>query len=453
MTTPSFAATRLAQHRRRSLERRAWVVAYVVALLAPTLLMPLAPQSYMPQMQFALAVGFAVYMGMALQVVIAARLPVIARPIGIDVLLRLHRYMGAVLLLLLIAHVVAFLLMSPRVLDWLLFIDRDLKAWTAATAFYAMVLLAVTSIWRRRLGWSYETWRTVHIALTAAAMFGAYVHVLDSSDFVAWAPVRIIVVGAMLAAVAAMIYLRVGRAFSATGSPYVVEAVRDEQGDAVTVRLLAHDHAGLAFRPGDFAWLRFAGSPYAITEHPFSIASSTADPRSLEFTCKVVGDMTQTLDRLAAGMTVYVDGPHGAGRPALDAPGHVLVTAGIGITPAMSLIRTLADHPRGADVPVLLLHGARCLADVTFGPELEELQQRLPNLRVIYALTRPEPGWTGHVGRIESSLITRAAGDAARAGHEVFACGPIELLEQVEHTFAQLGVPAEHVHVERFEGV
>jgi ferredoxin-NADP reductase len=56
------------------------------------------------------------------------------------------------------------------------------------------------------------------------------------------------------------------------------------------------------------------------------------------------------------------------------------------------------------------------------------------------------------VGRIDPSLLEREAGPAATAGWEVFACGPVELLDTVERTFARLGVPAAHVHVERFEG-
>lgn len=445
-------AERVHARRRTVVERRAWITTYVAVLLGPSLLMPFAPEVDLPIKQFAIALGFAIYMGMALQVVVAARLPVIARPIGIDVLLRLHRYMGVVLLCLVVAHVVAFLLLAPKLLDYLLFVDRQPKAWTGAVAFYAMVALAVTSIWRARLGWSYETWRAWHIALTAAAMFGAYVHILGSGDFTAWGPLRTIVVGTMVVTIATVVYLRFGRAFRAAGVPYLVESVRAERGDSVTVRLLAHGHGGLQFRPGDFAWLRFSGAPYALTEHPFSVASSTRSSDVVEFTCKVVGDLTSSLRLLAPGSTVYVDGPHGVGRPALDAAGHVLVSAGIGITPAMSLIRTLADLGQG-DTPVLLVHGARRLDDVTFREELEELEQRLPGLRVVLALSRPEPGWSGHIGRIDGSLIAREAGPAAVAGHEVFACGPIELLDQVQRTFAQLGVPADQVHVERFEGV
>ncbi len=443
------------RRRRRAREQRLWAGAYAAVLIAPVVLMWLSPHAEEAAKQFAVALGLAAFTGMSLQVALAARLPALVRAGGMDVLIRLHRYMGVVLLAAVAMHILVFMLVwGTVILRWMFFVDRSVTiAWAGASAWWALVLLAVTSVWRRRLGWSYERWRVVHLVLTAIALFGGYLHMLRASEFVGWGPIRWFATAMLLAAVASFSYLRVGRAFRATGSPYAIDSVRREQGGAVTVRMLACGHGGLPFRPGDVAWLRFAGAPYAITEHPFSAASSTRDTRALEFTCKVVGDLTGSLERLPAGQVVFVDGPHGRGRPDLHAPGHVLVTAGIGIAPAMSLLRTLADDPSRADVPILLVHGARSLEDVTFGAEIERLRPHLPQLHVVYALSRPNAGWTGHVGRIDSSLLERVAGPAATSGWEIFACGPTELLVTVERAFARLGVPATQLHVERFEGV
>lgn len=446
-------AARTAGHQQRWTEQRAWIAAYVGVILLPVLLMIPAPEAGTADKQFAVALGFATFMGMSAQVVLAARVPALARASGIDVLIRLHRYMGVVLVVLLVTHVVVFILQrGTSMLEWMFFIDREPKAWSGALAWWGMVLITVTSVWRRRLGLTYERWRVTHLLLTAVALLAGYLHMLTAGDFVAWPGLRLVVTGALLAAIAAFAYLRVGRAFAAAGTPYVVESVRPERGDAVTVRLAAHGHAGSSFRPGDVAWLRFAGAPYSLTEHPFSIASATLDPRVIEFTCKRAGDLTSSLSGLPAGHVVYVDGPHGTGRPALDAPAHVLVTAGIGITPAMSLLRTLASDPARAATPVVLLHGARSEAEVTFAEELAQLHAALPNVRVVLALSRPDSSWGGHVGRIDSSLIERECAAELARGAELFACGPGDLLETVERTAARLGVPAARVHVERFEG-
>ena len=59
----------------------------------------------------------------------------------------------------------------------------------------------------------------------------------------------------------------------------MVERLAPERGGATTVALRADGHPGRRFRAGQFAWLKLADAPYALTEHPFSYASS--GPRSL----------------------------------------------------------------------------------------------------------------------------------------------------------------------------
>lgn len=440
--------------RRHGIEQRIWIGIYLALILLPVALLAFAPEAGTADKQFAIALGLAAFVGMTLQVVLAARVPQMVQSAGMDTLLRLHRYMGSVLMILVITHVVIFMLQrGVSMFEWIFFIDRTAQAWSGAIAWWAMILLTVTSIWRTRIRLSYEQWRVAHLLLTAAVLFAAYLHMLTGGDYVNWVPLRIVITIGLLGAVAAFAYLRVGRAFRASVRPYLVDSVREEQGSAVTLRLVAADHSGVIFAPGDIAWLRFSGAPYSLTEHPFSVSSSTHDPRMIEFTCKLVGDHTRMIASLSAGTKVYVDGPHGKERPRLDAQGHVLISAGIGITPIMSLLRTLAHDPLRARVPITLIHGATKLNEVTFGEELSQLKDRLVNLDIVLALSHPSAGWEGHVGRIDSSLIERVSKDQMLSGWDVFVCGPAELLSTVEHTCARLGVPASRLHVERFEGV
>lgn len=60
---------------------------------------------------------------------------------------------------------------------------------------------------------------------------------------------------------------------------------------------------------------------------------------------------------MPVGKRVYLDGPYGAFTIGNPADMHVLVAGGVGVTPMMSMIRTLAD--RGDKRPVILLYGSR----------------------------------------------------------------------------------------------
>ena len=72
------------------------------------------------------------------------------------------------------------------------------------------------------------------------------------------------------------------------------------------------------------------------------------------------------------------------------AAGCVFVAGGVGITPVMSMLRTLAD--RGDERPLLLIYGSKDWDSITFREELDELKKRL-NLQVEHVLTDPPPGW------------------------------------------------------------
>ena len=70
----------------------------------------------------------------------------------------------------------------------------------------------------------------------------------------------------------------------------------------------------------------------------------------------------------------------------------LMLTAGSGITPVMSMIRTLVPHRPDADV--VLIHSARTAADAIFREELAELADQFPNFRVTHWFTGEAAGWT-----------------------------------------------------------
>jgi predicted ferric reductase len=121
--------------------------------------------------------------------------------------------------------------------------------------------------------------------------------------------------------------------------------------------------------------------------------------------------------------------------------------AGIGITPALSVLRTAAE--RDDRRRHLLLYGSRRWADVTFREELGELERELPNLRVAYVLSRPEPGWRGDRGRLGEDLLRRyAPRDVAR--WSALICGPAAMVADASCALERLGVPRGAIQAEGF---
>jgi ferredoxin-NADP reductase len=128
---------------------------------------------------------------------------------------------------------------------------------------------------------------------------------------------------------------------------------------------------------------------------------------------------------------------------------HVLIAGGIGITPMMSMIRTLAD--RGDARPLVLLYGSKTWESLTFREELETLKARL-DLKIVYVLTEPPDGWTGESGRITAEVFRRHL-PPAFADHEYFICGPDVMMDAIETALGEMKVPLARYHSERYSFV
>jgi predicted ferric reductase len=390
-------------------------------------------------------------------IVVVSRLRSFTRRLGIEKLLAVHRWLGLVVLGLVLAHVAVVVLADPaRNIAYLDLVNAAPSMRTATVAAAGLVLLALTALFRRRLRLPYQLGRIVHVILAATVVAGGSLHVFLQNHLVGEDGA-----GAWFAAIAgALTVVLVLRWFVRpllAGRPgFRVQQVRRES-DAVSTLVLAPTSRrgsrpdAMAFAPGQFAWLRLRRWSL-VTDHPFTIASGAHDDGTLEFTVRHVGDYTRTLRRLSPGARVYLDGPHGSfSVDNTHATGLVLLAGGVGITPMMSMLRTLAD--RGDRRPHRLLVSARDPEDLLFLDELAYLQSRL-HLTVVPTLTQPHPGWTGITGRIDAPLLAAVLpGSFRRNQLDYFLCGSGAFVEGMLGTLDEIGVPRQRVHTEQFDMV
>jgi len=118
----------------------------------------------------------------------------------------------------------------------------------------------------------------------------------------------------------------------------------------------------------------------------------------------------------------------------------LFVTAGSGITPVMSILRSLAAQGRLSGV--MHVHYAPQGRDVIFGEELRELAARHPGYRLELVLTREVRN-----SRFGQARLTELCPDFRE--RDVYACGPANLLDDVERVFGGAGLGGK-VHLERF---
>jgi predicted ferric reductase len=431
--------------RSASRARTLWLALYLLVVLAPLVFALVAPRpsGRTFAVDVAAALGFGAFTMLALQLVLPARARTFTAPFGVDVLLRFHKQIGSAMVVLVVAHVVVLLVDDPA--KFRLFVP-GLAPWRAEAAVSSTLALGgilATTFWRNRMRLSYEDWRAIHCILGIAALGFAFVHLIGVGRFMSLALVWFSTAIALVGATGALFHLRIGRPLRS--ARFRVREVRSERGGAATLALEALGHAGTRFAPGSFAWLKLAEAPLALAEHPFSYASSAHRPASPEFTIKEAGDFTTGLNRLRPGTTLLVDGPHGSFEPRSGVP-LLMVVAGIGITPAMSILRTAADA--GDATPLTLVYGSRRWDDTTFRDELTVLDG-LRGIRVVIVLSDPHDGWSGERGRIDAALLQRVLSTGIRPA-EAFVCGPPAMVDGATAALAAVGFARRSVHAERF---
>ncbi|MBL8964143.1 MAG: ferredoxin reductase family protein [Phycisphaeraceae bacterium] len=417
--------------------------------MAVAILGPLPPPRG-PGVEFGVALGFAALGMMGVQFALTARLRWVSRHLGQDSLLQFHRVAGIFAAVLVAGHVAVLITADPA---FAAFFDPRvnlMRAGALSAACAALVLVLVLSILRNRLGIPYEWWRLTHGALSMLVVLVAAAHVVMVGHYAGptWKAIAIVAVPAV--AIALLVYVRVVKPWRSGSRPYRVAEVTRIGERVWRVSLEPAGHRGLSFEAGQFAWVTFADSPWSIRQHPFTISSSEHHPSQLEFTIKELGDFTASIGSIRAGSTAYVEGPAGNFRAGDQAGGLLLVAGGIGITPMMSILRTMRDA--GDRREVVLIHGVDTMAKAVFAEELGVLANEL-NLHAVHVPQHPPEGWTGPSGYVTREVLDRAVAGRNLQGWRVLICGPDPMMDGVEESALAMGVDRWNILSERFRVV
>jgi len=440
---------RIRRHGRRMFA--AWLLLYtlVVILPLPLGLIDLAPGRGF-WVNFSVALGFVGLSMFGLQFVMAARSSMVTQPVGMDLVLGAHRKLAFVATLFVFAHPIILFVVDARFLPLLDVTSSPLRAKFAVASLLLLVVLIVLSVFRQRFRMSYAVWQATHAILAVAVVVTALAHVLLVDYYVQqwWERVLWIVLSA--AFIALGVWVRIVKPIIRRRRRFVVESIEHEGGDVTTVTIRPADPPAWGSRPfrfeaGQFAWLQARRSPFDLTYHPFSFASSAERPDRITFAIKAHERFTRDVADLMPGDSVYLDGPFGAFTLPESGP-IVGIAAGVGVTPLLSMLETVAD--RGDDRPCVLWLGNRDETSIATRARLDALADRM-DLRVVHVLSRPSATWTGEVGHVDGAFVAANVATVP-AGATFCICGPDRMMDEVEHALAQAGIAHDTINSERF---
>jgi 3-ketosteroid 9alpha-monooxygenase subunit B len=223
-----------------------------------------------------------------------------------------------------------------------------------------------------------------------------------------------------------------------------VDSVVAETDDACSIVFdVPPELAGaFAYKPGQFLTLRIPSDRCGSVARCYSLSSSplTGDKHAVTVKRTPGGYASHWLgDNVAAGAVLDVLPPAGLFSPdSLDGD-FLLLAAGSGITPVMSILKSAlaAGHGR-----IVLVYANRDDRSIIFGTRLRELAAEAGSRLLV-------------VHWLDSVQGTPAAAGLQPlmrpfAGYQIFACGPDPYLNVVKQAAAAVGVPPRGVRVERF---
>lgn len=436
----------MARHRRLQVA----LLAYVVAVAAPLFIVLIGPvdRNRGFWVEFGVALGFIGLAMLGLQSVLTARFGGFSASLGQDALLQFHRQAGLVAFGFVLAHPVVLLAANSSYWAFLDVRDNFLRAVFLIVVLIALPVIVVTSLWRDRLRLPYEWWRLGHGSLAVLIVLIGLVHITRVAHYLesGWKQAIWLIIGG--ASIGSVLYVRVLTPLRQRGQPYTVTSVEPVADRTWSLRVRPDDGEPPAFAAGQFHFLTIDRTPFSLEQHPFSIASSEEHRGEVEFAIKELGDFTSSVGEVTPGSRAFLQGPHGSLQlPADSVEGLMLVAGGIGISPLLSMVRTL--HDRGSELPVRLIHANRELGHVAYRDELRQLSNDL-DLEVVEVLDEPPADWQGERGPLDRPMLERLLPSDVTEWHHVI-CGPTMMMEVVEQTLEDLGVPLDRIESERFD--
>jgi ring-1,2-phenylacetyl-CoA epoxidase subunit PaaE len=210
-----------------------------------------------------------------------------------------------------------------------------------------------------------------------------------------------------------------------------------------------------AFRAGQYLTLRTTLDGEEV-RRTYSICSGEQEGEIRVAIKRIEGGLFSVWaqDSLRVGTTIDVMTPTGRfGIPvdARDGDVHVGFAAGSGITPILSVMKTvLAREPKSR---FFLFYGSRATQDILFRGALEDLKDRyIGRVSVFHVLSRERQDVDVLNGRLDQEKLFGLLGNMLGGVpiDHAYVCGPLGMIDSVTAALAECGMAENRVHVERF---
>lgn len=236
-----------------------------------------------------------------------------------------------------------------------------------------------------------------------------------------------------------------------------IDEIRDETPEAYSVFFRNPNPEIFTYLPGQYLTMKLEVNGESL-RRAFSLSSSPVSDDRLSVTIKRVenGRASNFIrDELQAGDILEVMPPmgHFTVTPDADAANHyILIGGGSGITPLMSILKTVLMAEPQSKVSLWICNRNR--ASIIFREELATLSAAHPHrLHVHHTLTRPNADWTGATGRLDVDTVYELVSELFMTDElrkQYYICGPNGLMDAAQKALEKHSVNPSDVHREYY---
>jgi ferredoxin-NADP reductase len=231
--------------------------------------------------------------------------------------------------------------------------------------------------------------------------------------------------------------------------------IKEKQEVAKGTLLVTFDLLGekVTFKPGQYFFVTLPDVGHqddkGLRRH-ITVVTSPNEKGVLGFATRMRDSaFKRSLRELPVGAEVDVEPPKGSfALPDDTSRPLVFIAGGIGITVFRSMLRYIREEQ--LPYRVTLIYSNRDRESTAFLDELRELEQALPDFRLILTMTQ-DPGWDGETRKVDAEFVKDYL-DGDLNQYTVLVAGPPNMVEGVQEALAEAGVDEENVVAARYSG-